>query len=380
MQWYIVGGAVRDLLLGRWPKETDLAFAGQAADMLRTYPEACKVGRSVEVFLLHGKECMALRGGSLEADLHARDLTINALALEENGTVHAHPQALSDLSQGILRPASPTAFHDDPTRIYRLARFAARFPEFTVHEDALRQVREVIASGAHTRLPAERVGRELRKALCAPRPSRFLQVLAAADAFNHWFEELEGAHRIPAGPLPWHEGSVLAHLSEVMDALAALAAHDTASPKDDLAVWMALCHDIGKITTPEDMLPHHYAHEKRGEKAALELAQRLALPARHHKAGALAAKEHMKGGLFSRLRVGTRRDLLYTVHVAGLDTEFWALVDADSGTDVSSLARQQLAAMLPVTLPEKWRDKGKASGHQLRLLQCEALSAFPRNQ
>lgn len=376
MKWYVVGGAVRDLLLGRWPTEIDLAFAGQIKDMLRANPEACKVGRSVEVFLLHGRQCMPLRGGSLETDLRARDLTINALALEESGILHAHPQALVDLAQGILRPASPTSFHDDPTRIYRLARFAARFPEFTVHEDALRQVREVIASGAHRQLPAERVGREVRKALCAPRPSRFLEVLAAAGAFNHWFKELEEAQHIPAGPLPWHKGSVLAHLAEVMDKIATTRA----THEDDLTVWMALCHDLGKVTTPKDMLPHHYAHELRGEKAARELAQRLALPIRHRKAGALAAKEHMKGGIFSGLRAGTRRDLLCAVHTAELDNAFWALVDADSGSNISTLAREQLATMLAVTLPEKWRNLGKDSGHRLRLLQCEALSAFPRAQ
>lgn len=376
MKWYIVGGAVRDLLLGRWPKEHDLAFAGQASDMLRAYPQACKVGRSVEVYLLHGVECMPLRGGSLETDLRARDLTINALALEENGTVHAHPQALSDLRHKILRPASPTSFHDDPTRIYRLARFAALFPDFSVHEEALCQVREVVASGAHTRIPAERVGRELCKALCAPRPSRFLEVLAAADAFNHWFEELEGAQHIPAGPRPWHEGSVLEHLCHVMDTV---AMDKRLGDELELTTWMALCHDIGKITTPQDMLPHHYAHELRGEKAASALAKRLALSARHHKAGGLAAREHMKGGIFSGLRVGTRRDILHTVHAARLDTPFWALVDADSGKPISPLARAQLEAMLAITLPPEWRDRGAESGQRLRLLQCEALSFFARD-
>lgn len=375
MKWYIVGGAVRDLLLGRPLREVDMAFEGSADDMVRAYPHACKVGRSVEVFLLHGVECMPLRGGTLEADLRARDLTINALALEENGMVHAHPQALADLNDKVLRPASERAFHDDPARIYRLARFAAAFPGFSVHEEALHQVRAVIASGAHTHVPAERVGQELRKALCTPRPSRFLEVLSRANALGHWFQELEGADSIPAGPALWHDGSVLKHVGEVMDKTAAIR---RAEDDEALCVWMALCHDLGKVDTPPDMLPHHYAHELRGEKAATALAKRLALSSRHIRAGALAAREHMKGGLFETLRAGTRRDILHAVHTAGMDGPFWALVNADSGKNIAPQAEAQLKVMLAVSLPSQWRDKGAASGIRLRQMQCEALAAFPR--
>ena len=364
MKWYMVGGAVRDLLLGDTPREADMAFEGTAEDLLEDCPHACQVGRSVEVCLVHGIECMPLRGGSLAADLQARDLTINALALEENGILHAHPLALQDLAQGVLRPASSTAFADDPTRIYRLARFASRFPHFQVHAEALAQASATIRSGAHTSLPAERVGNEMRKALTCARPSRFLRTLHSAGAFKHWFAELEAADTIPAGPAPWHDGSVLQHTGEVMDAVAG----------DSVAVWMALCHDLGKLSTPPDMLPHHYGHEKRGEALAQSLGQRLALPSRHIRAGVLAAREHMKGGIFPTLRAGTRRDLLHIVHSAHLDQPFWKLVDADSGKDMSTLALRQLQTILAVQLPAQWRNRGAASGKQLRLMQCEALS------
>ena len=366
MQWYLVGGAVRDILLGQNPDEADLAFSGTAEDMLLAYPEARKVGRSVKVCLLHGRECMPLHGGSISSDLHARDLTINALALDADGMLHAHPQAVHDLARGILRPASPTAFADDPTRIYRMARFAAQFPAFTVHEEALAQARAVLQSSAHRALPAERVGRELQKALACARPSRFVAVLARCDGLKYWFKELEGADMVPAGPLPWHDDSVLEHTATVMDRVAGSA----------LAVWMALCHDLGKIGTPRDMLPHHYGHELRGMEAARALASRLALPARWLSAGMLAAQEHMKGGMYAQLRTGTRRDLLHKIHTAGLHDPFWALVDADSGKSLSPQAGEHLQALLAVRLPEHWRNRGAESGQHLRLLQCNALSAL----
>ena len=125
MELYLVGGAVRDLLLGRRPTDLDFAFDGTMADFLAAHPEAVRVGKSVDVCLWHGRECMPLRGGTLAADFEARDLTINALALDTAGRLHSHPQALEDLRNSLLRPASPTAFADDPTRVFRLARFAA---------------------------------------------------------------------------------------------------------------------------------------------------------------------------------------------------------------------------------------------------------------
>lgn len=360
---YLVGGAVRDLLLGQTPSEFDITFTGKDVDFLHSHPAARQVGRSVSVCLLNGIEHMPLRGKTIQEDLAARDLTINALALEVNGTLHCHPLALHDLQHRILRPASGCAFVDDATRAYRLARFAAHFTDFSVHEDAYAQMRSAPVQQAHMRLPAERVGRELMKALASQKPSRFLSVLAQGNMLEPWFAELTRADILPAGPPQWHRGSVLEHICQVMDSVAG----------DPLAVWMALCHDLGKITTPPDILPHHYGHEKRGMQAATQLGTRLALPTRYIMAGALAAREHMKGGTYAQLRIGTRRDLLITVHSAGLDTPFWALANADSQKDVASLAYKELQMLLAVQLPPEWHNKGKASADTLRALHCAAL-------
>ena len=305
MELYLVGGAVRDLVLGRAPVELDFAFSGDMADFLTAHSDARPVGKSVRVCLWRGRECMPLRGGSLEADLLARDLTVNAMALDCRGLLRFHPQALADLRARRLRPASPTAMADDPARIFRLARFAALWPDWQVDDAAYRQM-HALPSATLAAIPAERVCRELRKSLAAPAPARFFEILTKGNALVPWFTELEAARDIPAGPARWHKNSVLGHTLRIMNLTAG----------DALAAWMALCHDLGKVSTDPVLLPHHYGHERRGVAPALALAERLRLPVLFRKAGALAAAEHMKAGMFPSLRPGTRRDLLWRTRTA----------------------------------------------------------------
>ena len=367
---YLVGGAVRDLLLGRQPKEWDYAFEGSAEDFIQANPGACKVGRSVSVVVLKGVEHMPFAPGALTEDLRSRDLTINALALDENGRLYAHPQALEDLCARILRLAAPDALERDPLRVFRIARFAAQFPDFSVHPATLAAMSEAAANKLLDALPAERVGRETRKALAAPLPSRFLLLLARAECLHPWFAEWAGMDCIPAGPSQLRQGTVLNHTCQVMDALAG----------DQLAVWMGLTHDLGKASTPPEMLPHHDGHERRGKFMARVLAVRLALPRRLQKAGELAAELHMLGGSYPQLRIGAKRDLLMRVHAAGLDLPFWKLVSADAEQDRLADALYDLEIVRHVRLPEKLRGRGEESGIRLRLLQCEALYASYQKQ
>lgn len=369
MKLYLVGGAVRDLLLGRKPTELDFAFAGNVSDFLAAHPDAVCVGKSVNVCLWRGRECMPLRGGTLAADLAARDLTINALALDSEGLLHMHPQAVEDLRGKLLRPASPSAFADDPARVFRLARFAARWPDWRIDREAFAQMRAVNGSRLAA-IPPERVAREMLKALAAPRPARFFRVLAQGGCLLPWFEEHEKARHIPAGPRQWHANSVFGHSLRLMDELAG----------DAMAVWMALCHDLGKIGTDPALLPHHYGHEARGVPFALALAKRLRLPAVYARAGALAAEEHMKAGMFCRLRAGTRRDLLWRVNQLGLSQPFWKLADADSKAAPSVLAYPGLEAISAVRLPEEWRNRGEESARKFRELQCAALAALRKKE
>lgn len=363
MKRYLVGGAVRDLLLGRLPDELDYAFEGSSEAFIQANPGARKVGRSVSVVLLDNTEYMPLAEGDPAHDLLFRDLTINAFVLDEGGRLHTHPSALHDLRAGVLRLAAPDALRRDPLRVFRLARFAAQFPDFSLHASAIAAAREIGTGALLQTLPAERVGRELRKAFSAPRPSRFLHALSLCRCLHPWLQECVDMDKIPAGPPQFHRGTVLEHTALLMDALAG----------DPLAVWMAFTHDLGKMRTPPDMLPHHYGHEKRGRETALCAARRLRLPRRFEQAGLIAAELHMQAGIYPILRTGTKRDLLMRVHQANLDLPFWKLVSADSGRDRLNPALRDLNLLLAVKLPEQQRGKGKESGTRLRLLQCEAL-------
>ena len=139
------------------------------------------------------------------------------------------------------------------------------------------------------------------------------------------------------------------------------------------AIVQIQCHDLGKLLTPEEELPHHYGHEQRGLALVRLLAKRLHLPVRREKAGLLACELHMKAGLYDRLRPGTRRDVLWTVATRGLMKEFWSVVDADSKQDISSKALEDTALLRTIGLPHQWQNKGAESARKLRELHCQAL-------
>lgn len=358
----VVGGAVRDSLLGKAPHEYDFAFAADEETFLQRNPQARKVGKSVSVILLKGQEYMPITQG-IEADLRRRDLTVNALAVDAGGTLFAHPDALDDLEAHVFRPASPESFRQDPVRVFRLARLCCEWPEFQLHPEAIAQMRDVAGQGLLKTVLPERVCKELMKALAAPKPSRWLETLREGNCLIPWFSELERALTIPAGPAPFHSESVYQHLLEIMDRMSG----------DPVGVWMALCHDIGKVVSPSEMLPHHYGHEHTGAGIAVELAERLDMPTHFRKAGELAAELHMKAGIYPTLRNGTRCDLLMAVHRTGLDTAFWKLVEADGNRPLMAEAMHDLDVILHISLPDRWKDKGMESGARLRELRCQAL-------
>ncbi len=374
MRYYLVGGAVRDLLLGIRPREFDIAFDGAVSDFLQASAKARKIGKGCPVYIAGGLEHTPLRAADLAGDLAKRDFTVNALALDANGILHALPQSFADLRAGIIRHAATEAFGDDPARVFRAARFAAILPNFRIHPETLELMREAAATGALCSVAAERVGRECMKALAGNRPALFFSLLAEADALSPWLQELEAARNVPAGPSVFHGGdSVFGHTLDVMEKT--LRAADLPPEDRTLALWMALCHDLGKITTDPADLPRHVGHEKSGENAARILARRLRLPARWEKAGMLAARLHMKGGNYPALRPGTRVDLLHSLHAARLSEPFFAMAAADAGdSSIPGMARADLQRMLSVALPEAYRNRGSASAARLRELRALALA------
>ncbi|EGJ51433.1 HD domain-containing protein [Desulfocurvibacter africanus] len=379
MKLFLVGGAVRDLLLGRPRSDEDILVFGMSREEFRQrFPMAKEVGRTTPSFVLKGREYMLPRGPDIDADLAARDLTINALALDEQGQLYAHPRALEDLHYRILRPASPDSLIADPVRVLRAARFSAELPEFTASGELLQSMREAAQKADYAELPRERVSKEILKAMGAPQPSRFVGLLAQTGALAPWFAEIEGFDRIPAGPAPYHTGSLLAHLQRVMDRLAG----------SSLAVWMGLCHDLGKAGTDPSRWPKHHKHDKLGAPLAEALARRLGLPERYVRAGRIAAALHMTAAHYSILRPGTRVDILSQLHNHGLLEEMFALIAADQPESapladtakMEAQARHDLQTMLKVRLPPEDRNRGPRSGQRLRELRCLALAKSERRQ
>ncbi|MFW6324230.1 MAG: tRNA nucleotidyltransferase [Desulfovibrionales bacterium] len=366
MKILLVGGAVRDLLLGRPVRDFDFLVIGASEEeFMEQFPEARQVGRDFPVFLHQGHEFSFPRAEGVDGDLAARDLTINALALDEQGELYAHPQAIEDLHDRVLRPCSPDSFRRDPLRVFRSARMWAWLPGFRPHIELLESMREAgFRPGVLESLPRERVAGECLKAFEGIRPSRFIMLLHKGTCLSPWFQEIEGADRIPAGPAPFHNETLLGHICDTMDQLAG----------DPLKVWMGFCHDLGKKNTDSDILPHHYGHEKRGEILAKDLGERLGLPVKYIRAGAIAAGKHMTGGQYPSLRPGTRVDLLMLLHSKDLLEPFFRVVRADDGEDYLPQAKEDLKTILSVHLPEKDRNLGAASGEKLRDLRAQALA------
>ena len=392
MNYYVAGGAIRDLLLGLPLRDVDYAFAATEEEFIQRNPAARKIQTApCPVYLLDGQEFAPLIRRDVMRDLSRRDFTVNALLLAENGVLRMHPDALEDLRNRRIRPASPSALADDPVRAFRAARLAARLPDFSLHEETLVQMRALAATNdaassdapsvAEVRsfldaIPAEQVGKELRKACLAHKPGNFLRALRQGDCLVPWFAEFVRAGSLPAGPAAYHNASVFEHTANIMDATAEVARHHGGTEAERaLSVWMALCHDLGKSETPGDILPHHYGHEGRGAVMAESLGLRLRLPGIFVKAGKLAALLHMKAGRYASLRPGTRTDMLMRLHAADLVAPFSWMAAADSSQpELPDLWQRDCERLLAVRLPEHWRDKGELSGIRLRELRCMALS------
>lgn len=364
MKIYLVGGAVRDQLRGLAPSDLDYVIINGDESTLRSQiPGLIRVGQGIPVFLRGNDQYTFSEFSSIEEDLQSRDLTINALARDEQGELAAHPLALSDLREKILRPIAASNFLKDPLRTVRAARFAAVFPDFTVHDDLLAAMRAVPAQALGA-VAAERVGQELLKACAAPRPGNFLRLLSQGKCLLPWFAELAEGDNLPAGPPQWHDSSILEHIAQIMDRCAS----------DPMAVWMALCHDLGKTATPRAELPHHYGHEIRGEALADALALRLRLPGKLRTAGRYAARWHMAGAQYAKLRHSTLIQLLLGLNKAGIVGPFFRMVEADGGGNHLEQAQRELALLTPVTLPEKHRNLGPKSAEILLQMRCEALA------
>lgn len=291
MKIYLVGGAVRDQLLHRPVAERDWVVVGATPEALLAQGYQ-QVGKDFPVFLhpqsreeyalarterksgrgYTGFVCDASPDVTLEEDLLRRDLTINAMALDEQGALIDPYGGRRDLQDRLLRHVSD-AFVEDPLRVLRVARFAARYAHlgFRVADETLALMRRMAAAGELADLTPERVWKETEKALGSDQPQVFFQLLRECGALAALFPEIDRLFGVPA-PAKWHP-----EIDTGIHVMMTLAMAARLSPELDVR-FAALCHDLGKGLTPPELWPRHHGHGPAGVKLVEALCQRLRIP------------------------------------------------------------------------------------------------------
>ena len=303
MQTYMVGGAVRDALLGLAVNDHDWVVVGATPQEMIS-AGYLPVGKDFPVFLhpqtreeyalarTERKTARGYRGFAfqaephvtLEEDLARRDLTINAIAQDEAGRLIDPFDGQIDLQRRVLRHVT-NSFREDPVRILRVARFAARFPDFSLAPETLALMREMVEDGEVDHLVAERVWQELARGLVEDRPSRMFEVLRECGALARLLPEVERLWGVPQRADYHPEIDTGVHLMMVLDTCARLRA--------PLPVRFAcLTHDLGKGTTPPEILPSHLGHEERSARLLRKLCDRLRVPVECREIADVVAREH----------------------------------------------------------------------------------------
>jgi tRNA nucleotidyltransferase (CCA-adding enzyme) len=339
VQIFVVGGAVRDELLGRPSSDRDYVVVGATPETLLEQGFR-PVGKDFPVFLhpqtqeeyalarterksghgYHGFTFHAAPDVTLEEDLARRDLTINAMAKAADGTVIDPFHGQLDLSAKILRHVGP-AFAEDPVRILRIARFAARFDDFTVAPETLALMRQMVASGEVDHLVAERVWQELAKGLLEDTPSRMFEVLRDCGALARLLPELDVLFGIPQRADYHPEIDTGIHTMMVVDQ----------SAKRGFALpvrFAALTHDLGKGTTPADILPRHIGHEERSVLLSENLCARLRIPGDCRDLALLMARYHGNVHRAADLKASTIVTLFEKTDALRRPERFRQLLDA----------------------------------------------------
>ncbi|GJM09912.1 MAG: multifunctional CCA protein [Lysobacteraceae bacterium] len=304
----LVGGAVRDHLLGLPTKDRDFVVVGSTVEQMLSLG-FLQVGKDFPVFLhpesrdeyalarterktapgYHGFEVCADPGVTLEQDLERRDLTINAMAMDDRGQLIDPFGGHQDLKHRVLRHVSP-AFAEDPLRILRVARFAARYDHlgFKVDPTTVDLMRSMVNAGEVDALVPERVWSEIERAMAEPAPEAFVQVLRQCGALAVLLPEVEALYGVPQ-PAQYHpEIDTGLHTELALQQIAKLA------PGDAQSAFAVLLHDVGKALTPAEKLPSHVLHEQRGIPLVMAICQRLKAPNAFRRLARLVCGNHLR--------------------------------------------------------------------------------------
>lgn len=339
MQIYVVGGAIRDELLGRPNADRDYVVVGATPEGLLALGFR-PVGKDFPVFLhpqsgeeyalarterksgrgYHGFTFHAAPDVTLEEDLARRDLTINAMARDEMGRLIDPFAGQADLANKVLRHVGP-AFAEDPVRLLRIARFAARFADFTIAPETLALMRRMVADGEVDHLVAERVWQELATGLMEDRPSRMFEVLRECGALARLLPEVDALFGVPQRADYHPEIDTGIHTMMVIG--------QSARRRYALPVrFAALTHDLGKALTPADILPRHIGHEERSVHLVEQLSTRLRVPGDCRDLALLMARYHGNIHRAGELRAATIVGLLEKSDALRRPERFQQLLEA----------------------------------------------------
>lgn len=402
METYIVGGAVRDELLGLPGADRDYVVVGATPEAMLARGFR-PVGKDFPVFLhpqtheeyalarterktgrgYHGFAFHAAPDVTLEQDLARRDLTINAMAKAADGTLVDPFHGQADLTAKVLRHVG-LAFVEDPVRILRVARFAARFTDFSVAPETVALMGQMVEAGEADHLVPERVWQELARGLMEARPSRMLEVLRECGALARLLPEVDRLFGVPQRAEFHPEVDTGIHTLMVID--------QAARRGYSLPVrFAALVHDLGKGTTPADLLPRHHGHEARSVELASALCARLRVPNEARDLGLLAARWHGDIHRGKELKPSTVVSLLEKTDALRRPERFEQLLEAcecdfrgrlgqeDAPYDVPEIFRRALAAVRGVdagAIARNCADKAQIQErvHQARITAVKAAS------
>ena len=341
MQVYLVGGAVRDHLLGHPYHEKDYVVVGATPEQLLAQGYQ-PVGKDFPVFLhpetkdeyalarterksghgYHGFEFYTDVNVTLEQDLIRRDLTINAIAMDDAGNIYDPYGGQRDLEQRVLRHVS-NAFVEDPLRVLRIARFAARYKAlgFKVADETLELMQELAQSGELEALTPERVWKETSRALMEDHADEYFEVLRACGALKVLFPEIDALYGIPQRP-EYHP-EIDCGIHTMMSLQQACRANYSLDVR-----FAVLVHDLGKALTPVDELPRHIMHEERGVKPVTDVCDRMRVPTNTKQLAISVCKEHLKCHQALSLKPGTLWRLLQRMDVLRRPERVEAFVQA----------------------------------------------------
>lgn len=346
---YLVGGAIRDELLGKTTHDEDYCVTGITVDEFqKIFPEAHIRGKSFAVFEMDGKEFAIARTESkqgvghkefeiktspqitIEQDLARRDITINAIAKDVlTGEIIDPFNGQQDLKNKIIK-ATTEHFKEDPLRVYRVARFSAQLG-FEVEKETINQMKEL--KDEINSLSSERIFAELSKALNTKKPSIFFNVLRNADVLDIHFKEIKDLIGAEQPPKYHPEGDAYNHTMLVLDMAAELTEHLEQNRKLEIR-FSALVHDLGKGITPKEEYPHHYGHENSGAELVVKFGNKIKAPNNWVKCGKTACREHMRGGIFYKMKPSTKVEFIERVDksLLGLDgLQIVVICDKTSG-------------------------------------------------